>query len=114
MIKLREILKIKQGVDLLEEKIRKYFAYWLDICNTEVERQKIVCSSEDIYCNFFIIQPKLSLLLKELISLLIMRPASRPILLFGCLNFSPKMSKLYVLSMINLNPWNILKKNNVE
>lgn len=50
MIKLRETLKIKQGVDLLEEKIRKYFAYWLDICNTEVEKQKVVCSTDDIYC----------------------------------------------------------------
>lgn len=34
VIKLREALKIKQGVDLLEEKIRKYFAYWLDTCST--------------------------------------------------------------------------------
>ena len=59
MIKLRETLKIKQGVDLLEEKIRKYFAYWLDICNTEVEKQKVVCSTDDIYCTHSLMQPRL-------------------------------------------------------
>jgi len=26
-------LKLKQNVDLLEENIRKFFAYWLDICS---------------------------------------------------------------------------------
>ena len=46
---MKETLKIKQNVDLLEEKIRKYFAYWLDICSSEVERQKIIYCSEDIY-----------------------------------------------------------------
>ncbi len=33
IIKLRESLKLKQNVDLLEENIRKFFAYWLDICS---------------------------------------------------------------------------------
>jgi len=36
IIKLREALKLKQNVDLLEEKIRKYFAYWLDLCSSEM------------------------------------------------------------------------------
>ena len=50
IIKLRETLKIKQAFDLLEEKIRKYFTYWLDICSTELEKQQVVCSTEEIYC----------------------------------------------------------------
>lgn len=36
IIKLKEALKLKQNVDLLEQKIRKYFAYWLDISNSQV------------------------------------------------------------------------------
>lgn len=36
IIKLREALKLKQNVDLLEEKIRNYFPYWLDLCNSEL------------------------------------------------------------------------------
>lgn len=49
MIKLREALKIRQRVDLLEEKIRKYFAYWLDTCSSEIEKQQVVLSTQDIY-----------------------------------------------------------------
>jgi ribosomal protein L5 len=39
LIKLREELNIGQKVELHEEKIRKYFAYWLDICNQKIENQ---------------------------------------------------------------------------
>ena len=42
LIRLREALKIKQKVELLEEKIRKYFAYWLDVCSNELEKQWVV------------------------------------------------------------------------
>ena len=30
---IKECLNIDQKVELLEEKLRKYFAYWLDVCN---------------------------------------------------------------------------------
>lgn len=30
-------MNIGQKVELLEEKLRKYFAYWLDVCNRELE-----------------------------------------------------------------------------
>ncbi len=33
LIKLREELNIKQKVELHQEKLRKYFAYWLDVCS---------------------------------------------------------------------------------
>ena len=36
IIKLKESLKLKQNVDLLEENIRKFFSYWLDIASSEV------------------------------------------------------------------------------
>lgn len=49
VIRLREALKIRQRVDLLEEKIRKYFAYWLDTCSSEIEKQQVVLSTHDIY-----------------------------------------------------------------
>ncbi|CAD8176209.1 unnamed protein product [Paramecium pentaurelia] len=39
LVKLRELLNIGQKVELLEEKLRKYFAYWLDICNSHIENQ---------------------------------------------------------------------------
>ena len=39
LIKLREDLNIGQKVELHEEKIRKYFAYWLDVCNQRIENQ---------------------------------------------------------------------------
>jgi hypothetical protein len=37
LVKLRELLNIGQKVELLEEKLRKYFAYWLDVCNSYIE-----------------------------------------------------------------------------
>ena len=49
LIKLRESLKIKQKVELLEEKIRKYFAYWLDVCGAELEKQLVVNETVNIY-----------------------------------------------------------------
>ena len=36
LIKLREYFNIKQKVELLEEKIRKNFYYWLDICSRKI------------------------------------------------------------------------------
>lgn len=36
LIKLREELNIGQKVELHEEKIRKYFSYWLDVCNQRI------------------------------------------------------------------------------
>lgn len=65
IIRLRESLKLKQNVDLLEENIRKFFAYWLDLVSEEVERQKVIYCAEDIYGNLLLIQRKLSLLYKE-------------------------------------------------
>ena len=41
LIKLREELNIGQKVELHEEKIRKYFSYWLDVCNQRIENQAI-------------------------------------------------------------------------
>jgi hypothetical protein len=41
LIKLREELNIDQKVELHEEKLRKYFAYWLDVCNQRIENQAI-------------------------------------------------------------------------
>lgn len=41
LIKLREELNIGQKVELHEEKLRKYFAYWLDVCNQRIENQII-------------------------------------------------------------------------
>ena len=46
IIKLKESLKLKQNVDLLEENIRKFFSYWLDIASSEVEKQKIIYCAE--------------------------------------------------------------------
>ena len=37
LIKLREIFNIKQKVELLEEKIRKNFSYWLNLCQTKMK-----------------------------------------------------------------------------
>lgn len=48
-------MKIKQGVDLLEEKIRKYFAYWLDTCSTEIEKQQVLLSSNDIFSKIIVV-----------------------------------------------------------
>lgn len=36
LIKLREELSIDQKVELHDEKLRKYFAYWLDVCNQRI------------------------------------------------------------------------------
>jgi hypothetical protein len=41
LIKLREELNIGQKVELHEEKLRNYFAYWLDVCDQKIERQVI-------------------------------------------------------------------------
>lgn len=49
LIRLREALKIKQKVELLEEKIRKFFAYWLDVCSNELEKQLVVNETTEIY-----------------------------------------------------------------
>ena len=37
LIKLRQVFNINQKVELLEEKIRKNFNYWLELCNTKAE-----------------------------------------------------------------------------
>jgi hypothetical protein len=37
LMQLREKLNIKQKVELLEEKLRKFFGYWLDVCNGKLE-----------------------------------------------------------------------------
>lgn len=49
IIKLKEALKLKQSVDLLEENIRKFFSYWLDIVSAEVEKQQIIYCAQEIY-----------------------------------------------------------------
>ena len=41
LIKLREELNIDQKVELHDEKLRKYFAYWLDVCDQRIENQAI-------------------------------------------------------------------------
>jgi len=40
---------LKQNVDLLEENIRKFFAYWLDIVSAEVEKQQVIYCAQEIY-----------------------------------------------------------------
>ncbi len=37
LIQLREQLDISQKVELLEEKIRKFFLYWLDVCSRTLQ-----------------------------------------------------------------------------
>ena len=49
IIRLKQALKLKQNVDLLEQNIRKFFAYWLDIVSAEVEKQQIIYCSQEIY-----------------------------------------------------------------
>lgn len=34
---LREKLNIKQKVELLEDKLRKFFGYWLGVCDRKIE-----------------------------------------------------------------------------
>lgn len=63
---------------------------------------------------FVLFQPKLLLLFKESIGLLTLKLAKKQTLLFGYLSFSHQMSKLYVQLEKDLNPFNILKKNNVK
>lgn len=36
-------------MDLLEENIRKFFSYWLDIVSAEVEKQQVIYCAEEIY-----------------------------------------------------------------
>ena len=38
LVKLRELFNIKQKVELLEEKIRKNFYYWLDLCSRKIKK----------------------------------------------------------------------------
>ena len=49
IIKLKEAFKLKQPVDLLEENIRKFFGYWLDIVSSEVEKQQVIFCAQEIY-----------------------------------------------------------------
>lgn len=37
LMQLREKLNVKQKVELIEEKLRKYFKYWLDVCARKLE-----------------------------------------------------------------------------
>jgi hypothetical protein len=41
LIKLRELLNISQKVELHEEKLRRYLAYWLEVCDRSIESQAI-------------------------------------------------------------------------
>ena len=34
---MQEAFNIDQKVELVEEKLRKYFNYWLDLCNRKVK-----------------------------------------------------------------------------
>ena len=34
---LEEAFNIDQKVELVEEKLRKYFTYWLDLCNRKIK-----------------------------------------------------------------------------
>lgn len=54
LIKLREALNITQKVELLEEKLRRYFAYWLELCNKELETQ-IQRDAKNIYDKIILI-----------------------------------------------------------
>ena len=52
LIKLREMLDIKQKVELMEEKLRSYFEYWLSVCNIALDKQVVndaVCEKSIIY-----------------------------------------------------------------
>ena len=53
LIKLREELNIDQKVELHDEKLRKYFAYWLDVCDQRIENQAI--KNLDIHYNKIIL-----------------------------------------------------------
>lgn len=55
IIKLKEALHLKQNVDLLEENIRKFFPYWLDIASSEVEKQLVVYCAQEIYHKIVIV-----------------------------------------------------------
>lgn len=37
LVQLREKLNVKQKVELLEDKLRKYFGYWLDVCSRKIQ-----------------------------------------------------------------------------
>jgi len=37
LIQLREKLNVKQKVELLEDKLRKYFGYWLGVCTRKIQ-----------------------------------------------------------------------------
>ncbi len=41
LVKLRESLNITQKIELQEEKLRRYFNYWLEVCDRKLERQLI-------------------------------------------------------------------------
>lgn len=37
LVQLREKLNVKQKVELLEDKLRKYFGYWLEVCVRKIK-----------------------------------------------------------------------------
>jgi hypothetical protein len=41
MFKMRLHFDIKQKVEVNEEKIRRYFSYWLDITSQKIEKENI-------------------------------------------------------------------------
>ena len=41
LVRLREIFNIKQKVELVEEKIRRNFSYWLELCQQQMEKSVI-------------------------------------------------------------------------
>lgn len=46
--KLRELLDIRQKVELLEEKLRVYFQYWLNVCSNSLTKQ-VLDDKQDTY-----------------------------------------------------------------
>lgn len=37
LVQLREKLNVKQKVELVDDKLRKYFGYWLDVCTRKIK-----------------------------------------------------------------------------
>ncbi|CAD8127534.1 unnamed protein product [Paramecium sonneborni] len=54
LIKLRQALNIKLKVELLEEKLRTYFQYWLEICSRQL-KQQIINGSPIVYDRIILI-----------------------------------------------------------
>lgn len=42
LIQLRESLDLDQKIELLEEKLRRFFGYWLDLANQRIQFKKII------------------------------------------------------------------------